>query len=797
MRFLLLFTLLALLPPGPGHAAQPGASLPAAVAPALAPAAAPAAKAAPTIIPGSPLAALTGAGAQTPPETQAPAPFGTNELGFALTAVLGHEATRTFDDFTDALRRSTRLTPVVSWLRGFSNAPQRRANGWAVLSGIGLAFLPGIALDFATLFLLRRPMALCARYSMPRGGEYLPQPDHEAPAQPGGKAEPPAGATAHETRARQRVSLRASFRRLGFALLRFGLALLPLAVFAVTEQLFLSSGVVGQRPAHLAVVGIANGYLIVRLARELLQFLLAPGAPSLRLFRLSTQYAAWAMRRAMVVVVTIFIFFCLISVAEILGLPKEGAGALVRLAALVVHLEVALGIWQSRRVISRWIAGRPGAEGFIAGVRQRFAKVWYVFALFYVLALWVAWAGGVQNALGVLLRAILVVFAALILGRLAWTGSNTLLTRIFPDSAAPERGPASFLVRARSYNPLIRFLVRAAIALLVLLTMLQGWGLNAYAWLLENTISLALLSVVSSVVITVAIAIAIWEFTNFQIDHRVDKLNNAGRTRQAARLRTLSPMLRAGFGTIIVVVTLIVCLSRIGVNTTGLLAVSSVVGIAVGFGSQKLVQDIITGLFLLFEDAMQVGDVVTLGGMSGTVERLSIRTIRLRGGDGSVNIIPFSSVTTVTNQTRDFSYAQISIMVDYHEDAEHVTSTLKEIGAKMRKEPTWGAMMRDDLQLYGLDSFDELGLVFTGQIRTGPGQHWAVRREFYGRVQKRFTAAGIKLAHRQQSFQLDLPPGGPSVAQPHSNPSVAQPHGNPSVAQPPGTPSVAQPPGAG
>jgi small conductance mechanosensitive channel len=348
--------------------------------------------------------------------------------------------------------------------------------------------------------------------------------------------------------------------------------------------------------------------------------------------------------------------------------------------------------------------------------------------------------------------------------RIAWAGSNALLAKIFPDSST-ERRTSSFMIRAHSYNPLIRFLLRATIAVLVMMLVLQGWGVDAFGWLLNNTISRALLSMVFSVVITVAIAIVLWEYTNFRLERRVDKLSASGRTRQAARLRTLTPMLRAGFGAILVVVTLIICLSHIGVNTTGLLAVSSVVGIAVGFGSQKLVQDVITGLFLLFEDAMQVGDVVSLAGMSGTVERLSIRTIRLRGGDGSVNIIPFSSVTTVTNQTRDFSYAQISIMVGYHEDIDHVTAVLKEIGAKMREEAAWSTMMRDDLQLYGLDSFDEMGLVCTGQIRTGPGQHWAVRREFYGRVQRRFAEEGIELSHRQQTFRLDLPPGETVQAQ--------------------------------
>ncbi|MDE2318202.1 MAG: mechanosensitive ion channel [Rhodospirillales bacterium] len=765
MRFLPIFAFLAMLAPALGNAA------PSAVAQHNPAQPAAPAKATPTIIPGSPLAALTGAGSQPAQASAAqPAPFGTDELAFALSNVLGHEATRTFDDFTDALRRSTRLTPVLHWLQGFATSAARRTSAVAVLQAIAIAILPGIALDLAARFLLGKPMALCARQGVSPRQAPPPCPDEL-----GGTDETGAKPRVH-------ISFRALFRRLGFALLKFGLALLPIAAFAVAEQLFLSSGLLTARTARLAVTGIANAYILARLAQEIICLPLAPAAPSLRLARISTANAAWAMRRASVLIATIFVAFCLISVSEILGLPKDGAGALIRIAALIVHLEVALAIWQSRRVISRWIAGRPNAEGFIAGFRRRFAKIWYIIALFYVLALWVAWAGGVQNALGVLLRAILVVMAALVLGRMAWTGSSTLLGRLFPDPATtPGRGAPKFLLRAGTYNPLIRVLVRGAIALLALLLILQGWGINAFGWLLTNPLSRAWLGAVSAVAITITIAIVIWECIIYQMEARVDRLNAAGRTRQAMRLRTLSPILRAGLGAVIVVLTLIICLSRIGVNTTGLLAVSSVVGIAVGFGSQKLVQDIITGLFLLFEDAIQVGDVASVAGMSGTVERVSIRTIRLRGGDGSINIIPFSSVTIVTNQTRDFNYAQISIMVGYHEDIEHVTAVLKEIGAKMRAEPTWGAMMRDDLQLFGLDAFGELGLVLTGQIRTGPGQHWSVRREFYGRVQKRFVEEGIELPYRiSQNLRLDmankpenLAPPGPQAAKPGLPPEPA------------------------
>jgi len=172
---------------------------------------------------------------------------------------------------------------------------------------------------------------------------------------------------------------------------------------------------------------------------------------------------------------------------------------------------------------------------------------------------------------------------------------------------------------------------------------------------------------------------------------------------------------------------------------------------------------------LLLEDAMQVGDVISLASMTGTVERLSIRTIRLRGGDGSINIIPFSAVTTVTNMTRDFGYAQISIQVAYEEDLSHVYDVLREIAETMRAEAAWGAMMRDDLQIFGLDQFGASALVITGQIRTGPGQHWAVRREFYARVKDRFEQEHIEMPYTY------LPPAPPRPAAPAQLSSPDQP----------------------
>jgi small conductance mechanosensitive channel len=721
--------------------------------------AAPAKAAATAIIPGSPLAALAGVAAPADPDSDAgvPAPFGTSAIGLSITSAIGAEATQTFGEFLSAVRQSTRLTPVVQWLDSFSGDAIRRAHLADVLMALLITVLPGLAVEAAIRFGLTRPRAAVVRQAVPRFGG-VAEDDAEA-----GLADAEAGET--EKRPRRRVSLLAWGRKLFFGILHFGLEIVPLVGFVATLQSLIAAGVLTTRPAHLAVIGIANAYLFCRLVMESLRFLVEPGAASLRLVRMPEFRAGWLMRWVRLLLATGLVGFVLVSIAQLLGLSRDGANVLMRLTVLAIHVEIAVAIWQSRRLVGRWIAGPPEQKGVFAGFRRRMGKIWHYFALFYVLALWIAWAGGVHNAFWVLLRVVLVFIAAMALGRTLWTGSAVLLERAFPDpSTSAARRPVLF-ARARAYNPLIRALIRIVIGIAVAVLILQGWGVDAFGWLFSDPFSRSLLSAFVKIVINVTVALVLWECANAYLNGRIERLTTTGRARHASRLRTLLPMIKATIGVAIFLVAGLICLSNIGVNAAPLLAGAGVLGIAVGFGSQKLVQDIITGLFLLLEDAMQVGDVVSLASMTGTVERLSIRTIRLRGGDGSINIIPFSAVTTVTNMTRDFGYAQISIQVSYEEDLPRVYAVLTDIARTMRKEAAWSSMMRDDLQIFGLDQFGASALVITGQIRTGPGQHWAVRREFYARVKDRFEAEHIEMPYTY------LPP--PPAPTPAAPPAVA------------------------
>jgi small conductance mechanosensitive channel len=729
--------------PAPAHAAPAPSN--AAPAPSSAPPAPEPAHAAPSaIIPGSPLAALTGAATGTAPaDANTPAPFGTEAIGLSVSTAINRQTAHAFDDLVAAVHQSTQLNPVLDWVHSFGRQASRRTHLLEIVRALLLTILPGLAIERLLYFALARPRADLAR----RGAARLPPPDTVTPSEGEhalGLADAEAGET--EKRPGRKLSFLAWGRRFLLSLLHLGLRLVPLIGFALVIQVLISTPLITGRAAQFAVIGIANAYLLCRLAMEVLRFFLAPRAPGLRLVRCSSEQASGVLRWARLPLATGFTGFALVSICVLLGLGHTGATVLTRLIALAVHVELALGIWMGRHIVGGWIAGAPHHTGLAAGVRNRLGGIWHYPALFYVLALWIAWAAGVHNAFSVLLRIVVVVIAGLAAGRLAWQGSVHLMERAFP-ALNGDKALHPLYVRAHAYNPLVRGLVRTFIGILVFLLILQGWGVNVFSWLLNDPISRALIGALISVIITIAVALALWECANAFLNGRIERLADTGRTRHAARLRTLLPMIRATIGAVIGLVAGLICLSKIGVNAAPLLAGAGVLGIAIGFGSQKLVQDVITGLFLLLEDAMQVGDYISLAGMSGTVERLSIRTIRLRGGDGSVNIIPFSAVTTVTNMTRDFSIAQISIAISYESDLARVYTVLADIARGMRAEPTWAAMMRDDLQIFGLDQFAASNLVITGQIRTGPGQHWAVRREFYARVKQRFEAEGIEIPY--------------------------------------------------
>jgi small conductance mechanosensitive channel len=526
------------------------------------------AHAAPAIIPGSPLAALTHA-ATAPAQSGAsmPTPFGT-AIGLSISNAISKQTASLFGDFVTAVHHSTRLGPVLNWVRSFASDPIRRKHLLHMLQALLLTIVPGLVVERLLHFALARPRAALAKRAETR----LPPPSDTVTAAAGeeddeqGLADAEAGET--ERRPGRKLTFLNWGWRFAFGLLHFGLRLVPLIGFAVTVQVLISTSLITTRLGEFAVIGIANAYLPYRSALELLRFILAPQTAGLRLVPLSSAHAEWVVRWARLPLATGLAGYALVSVGVLLGLSHLGATVLLRLITLAIHVEIALGIWNGRRIVGGWISGTAPATSFTAGLRQRLGRIWHYPALFYVLALWIAWAAGVHDAFGVLLRIVVVVIAALIIGRLAWHGSAHMLERAL-ERALPRTDAGAeqpLFARIHAYHPLLRGFVRAIIGILVFLLILQGWGVNAFGWLLNDPISRALIGAFIAIIITIAVALALWEWINIFLNGRVDRLSAAGRTRQAARLRTLLPMIRATLGIAIGLVAGLICLSKIGVN---------------------------------------------------------------------------------------------------------------------------------------------------------------------------------------------------------------------------------------
>jgi len=214
----------------------------------------------------------------------------------------------------------------------------------------------------------------------------------------------------------------------------------------------------------------------------------------------------------------------------------------------------------------------------------------------------------------------------------------------------------------------------------------------------------------------------------------------SSRTRQ----RTLLPLLRTAMLCVIVVMVTLIVLSQIGINIAPLLAGAGVVGLAIGFGSQALVKDIITGLFILIEDQIAVGDIVDVGkDHKGTVEALSIRTLRLRDQSGIVHTVPFSEVTSIKNLTKDFAYAVARISISYAEDIDRVVEILRAASEELMADETVAPFILDPFNYQGVDSLDDLSVVLLVRIRTMPGKHLVVGRAFNRLVKIAFEKHGI------------------------------------------------------
>jgi small-conductance mechanosensitive channel len=211
------------------------------------------------------------------------------------------------------------------------------------------------------------------------------------------------------------------------------------------------------------------------------------------------------------------------------------------------------------------------------------------------------------------------------------------------------------------------------------------------------------------------------------------------------RATTITRILNKLVTVVLMSIAILIVLREVSVDITPILTGAGIIGLAVGFGAQHLVRDVIAGFFLILENQVRVGDVAIINGKGGLVEAIRLRTVVLRGLDGTVHVIPNGAIQELSNMTKDFSFALLDVGVAYKEDTDRVTEVLKQVAEELRQDPDYARKILGPLEVLGVDSFADSAVILKVRLKTIPIQQWTVAREYRRRIKKAFDEKGIEI----------------------------------------------------
>ncbi len=500
------------------------------------------------------------------------------------------------------------------------------------------------------------------------------------------------------------------------------------ALAYVLSQLWFQSG-----STH-DLLGIALLWSIVRwwFAMWLLETLLRPDLPQFRLVPMDTSVTLTIKRVGAVV---LYVGIASISLLPLLlraQMPLPSAQVVAQVQGLVVLLGGVVGLAAYRR---HHLSAR--GEGAPSGL---FRRLVFGLAGLLALALWLAWALGVMA------------LEFSIYHSLVWSLRIAAFALIVDSILRLSAASHSESEAARMWIPFAQRSIRVAAILAIGI-------LFADLWLVQelDLVKPADWAPIRRSLIMTAVALisgyAIWRYFNHWAEHRLAAATRSGGPVEddpdvapASRLTTVLPMLRVLVGIAIALMTVMIALSQLGVNIGPLLAGASVFGLAISFGSQALVRDIVSGIFFMSDDAFRLGEYIDTGKLKGTVERISVRSVRLRHQNGQVHTIPYGQLTAITNFSRDWQTVKFNVRLARDADLEKVRKTVKQIGLDMMKDPELGKELLMPLKLQGVAEITDTALIVRLKFTVKPAKPSWVQREALKRVYRVFGEKNIEFA---------------------------------------------------
>lgn len=523
---------------------------------------------------------------------------------------------------------------------------------------------------------------------------------------------------------------------------------------------------------YLAVV------LLVRTVALLSYFFLAPGSPNLRLLPFSDATAGYLHRWVVGISAVLGIGLLVSSMLELERVSEAAIIVVNASAGLFVVFLFAFLLWENRHVVAQVIC-RETSEGMDRKtlLRVQLADYWHLLAIPYLLAVWGVWVLYLLVGRADLVFPILALMLSVPLYILLdWVGQRALDATLGlvhqPETAfeeecefetgveatalqQPDSEPEKEMVNVERFVPILRRCLSLSIAGIVFFWLLKLWGFDI-------RIGKAITHAAFKIVVVIVISYVLWKMAEnainrklAQIEHlkpdeEADEMGGAGGSRAGTLLKLLRKFL---LFTLLTMVSMIV-LSAIGVNIGPLLAGAGIVGLAIGFGSQTLVKDIVSGVFFLIDDAFRLGDYVESGQVKGTVEHISIRSLRLRHPRGMVYTVPYSHLGSITNYSRDYIIMKLEFRVPYGTDTNKVKKIIKKINGGIEQDEELGPKLLAPIKSQGVKELDDSGMIMRIKFKTKPGDQFGIRREIFSRLQNAFEKNGIQFAHRQVIVQL-------------------------------------------
>jgi small-conductance mechanosensitive channel len=533
-----------------------------------------------------------------------------------------------------------------------------------------------------------------------------------------------------------------SLIRAAFALLGLVLGMLPIVVFAGTAYATLMTAADQYTRTRIILSVLVNAAVVARLLLCVVRSVLLPADAGVVFVPIDAETRnylyIWARR------FTLWAIFGY-AVPEAcwwLGVPGALYALMLKAVGLVLAVLAVIFLLQNRAAVAIWIAGEVASTSGWARVRRSLGEIWHLLAILYIVGLYLIYALHIEGGFIYVLRATVLSLIVLVAAQLLARFVQGLSRRGFAIKPELKAQFPTLEQRANRYIPILSAVTAGAIYIFAALAVLQAWNVGTFSWFTSD-LGRRIVGNALSIGTELVIALALWELFASAIERYLSGIDASGAPRRT-RLRSLLPFLQTAMLSVIVVATSLIILSHIGVDITPLLAGAGIVGLAIGFGSQALVKDVITGLFILLEDQIAVGDIIDLGkDHAGVVEAITVRTIRLRDQAGTVHTVPFSEITTVKNLTRDFAYVVSRITIPYTEDIDRVVEILRQVSGELMEDESLRPLILDPFDYQGVDTLDTSSVVLLLRIRTVASKQWVVARAFNRLVKIAFDKHGI------------------------------------------------------